>query len=82
MLVVEEVTPTTASVIYAWGQSAAWNVRPGYSRHKGTIENNVLVVKMPRPATATYRMQPDGTLDATYEWTGSTARATLRKTKQ
>jgi hypothetical protein len=82
VLVVEEVTATTGSVIYAWGDSAQWNIRAGFSRQKGTIENNVLVVRLLRPATATYRMQPNGTLDASYEWSGGIARATMRKVTQ
>ena len=36
-------------------------------------------MKLPRAATVTYRMQSDGTLDASYEWSGPTARATMRR---
>jgi hypothetical protein len=82
VLVVEEVTSDGASVIYAWGDSTAWDRQAGYWRVKGTISDNVLVVKLERPATVTYRMQSNGTLDASYEWSGAIARATMRKVVQ
>jgi len=66
-------------VIYAWGDSAAWRMTGGFSRLKGTFGGSTLVVKSPRPATVTYRMRPDGKLDALYEWQGGVGRAVMTK---
>ena len=79
ILVVEEIKGTEAMVIYAWGDSAAWQTSRGFRRVKGTFEGNMLVVKLPRPATVTYQMRPDGKLDAKYDWQGGIARAILTK---
>lgn len=82
VLVVEEVTADSAAVVYAWGYSSQWNLQPGSTRAKGSIERSVLTVKLQRPATVTYRMQPNGTLDALYEWSGGSARTTMRRIAQ
>jgi hypothetical protein len=39
-------------------------------------------LSMPRPATAIYRLQPDGTLDTIYEWAGGISRAHLTRVKE
>lgn len=80
VLVVEEISGNGAVAIYAWGDSAQWNMRGGNARARGTFsDNSTLVVKLPRPATVTYQMKPNGTIDGTYEYSGGMARATLTK---
>ena len=79
VLVVEEITGKEAIVIYAWGDSAAWKTTRGFFRVKGTFEDNRLVLRTRRPATVTYRMRPDGKLDARYEWSGGISRAVMTK---
>jgi hypothetical protein len=76
-LVVELVTPTYAEVIYSWGRIGGF--RPGWTRVRGEFVDGALRLKLRRPATVTYRMRPDGKLDATYEWSGGTSTATLTK---
>jgi hypothetical protein len=43
------------------------------------LVEGTLKLSLRRPATVLYRMQPDGTLDATYEWAGGISRATLTR---
>jgi hypothetical protein len=66
-LVVEDIDPPTAWVINAWGSGTG---RSGWTRVRGEFIQGTLTLTLPRPATVTYRRQPDGTLDATYEWGG------------
>jgi hypothetical protein len=83
ILVVEEIDPTHAVVIYAWGTSTQWRIdRPGWSRVRGEFVGSALKLSLPRPATVIYRMRADGTLDATYEWTGGISRAKMTRTKE
>jgi hypothetical protein len=37
ILIVEEITPEKAKVVYAWGDAPSWNLRNGYSRHEATV---------------------------------------------
>jgi hypothetical protein len=78
VLVVEEIVPPHAVVIYAWGTAPQWQVtQPGWSRVRGAFVEGALKLSLRGPATAMYRLQPDGTLDATYEWAGGISRAHL-----
>lgn len=76
---VEEIGRNEVTVIYAWGDSASWQVSRGFSRVKGTFEGKTLVVYLQRPATVIYQLRPDGKLDAKYEWRGGIARAVMTK---
>jgi imidazolonepropionase-like amidohydrolase len=75
-LVVEAVEPPTARVVYAWGRGAG---QPGWIRVRGELAEGTLTLTLPRPATVTYRRQPDGTLDATYDWAEGRSRAQMRR---
>jgi hypothetical protein len=80
VLVVERIVPDGVDVIYATGSSMEWRMNPAWARAKGKFADaRTLVVSLSRPATATYVMQPDGTLDATYEWSGPRAKAKLQR---
>jgi|GEM_PF-993618 len=79
ILVVEEINGKEATVVYAWGDSQAWRMSRGFNRVKGAFDGATLIVKTARPATVTYRMRPDGKLDAKYEWQGGVARAVMTK---
>jgi hypothetical protein len=83
VLVVEAITPPHAVVIYAWGTAPQWQIaRSGWSRVQGEFVDGALKLSLRRPATAMYRLQPDGTLDATYEWAGGISRANLTRVKE
>lgn len=74
-LVVERVTTDGADIVYAFG--AFSNIAAGWSRHHGVWDGGALSVVMPRPATVTYRLEPDGSIAATYRWSGGTSNARL-----
>lgn len=83
ILVVEDVATTDATVIYAYGTAGIWQInRPGWTRVKGAFVDGALRISLPRPATVTYRMRPDGTLDGIYEWSGGTSRAKMTRMKE
>jgi hypothetical protein len=83
VLVVKEIDPPHAVVIYAWGTAPQWQIdRPGWSRVQGKCVDGVLTLSLRRPATVIYRLQPDGTLDATYEWAGGISRAHLTRVNE
>ena len=79
ILVVEKVEGTDAVVVYAWGDSHQWQTKAGSTRVPGKIENNTLTIHLRRPATVSYKMKADGSLDATYQWAGMSDRATLKR---
>lgn len=71
-LVVKEVTPPTASVVYAWGTSM--NVKEqGWVERTATFEDDVLVVLLneERGTKAVYTMNKNGTLSGVYTRSGS-----------
>lgn len=69
-------------MIYAWGDSPAWNINKGFTRVRGKFDGNTLVLKLQRPATVVYKVRVDGKLDATYEWSGGIAHAVLERDKE
>jgi len=83
VLVVEEVTETDAIVVYAWGPFDAADPSrsfgAGWMRVPGTFEDDNLVVKLPRPATVTYRLFSDRKLIGKYEWEKGMSWAILTK---
>jgi hypothetical protein len=83
VLVVEEIIPPGAVVIYAWGKAPQWRIdRSGWGRVHGEFVEGVLKLSLRRPATVLYRLQPDGTLDATYESGSGISRATLTRVQE
>jgi hypothetical protein len=83
MLVVEEIIPPQAVVIYAWGTAPQWQIaQPSWSRVRSEIMEGALQLSLRGPATTIYRLRPNGTLDATYEWAGGIWRATLTQEKE
>ena len=83
VLVVEEIAPPDAVVIYGWGKAPQWHIdRSGWDRVHGEFVGGALKLSLKRPATVLYRMQPDGTLEATYEWAGGISRATLTRVQE
>lgn len=81
VLVVEQINPPKAIAIYAYGSAPSWNINnPSYARVQGEIEPGILKLTLRRTAaTVTYRIQPDGTLDATYETRTGISRAKMRR---
>lgn len=81
ILIVERINGEEATVIYAFADSAAWQVSRSYVRVKGSFadDGKTLVVKLQRPATVTYTMRKDGRLDASYSSSGGTGIAVMRK---
>jgi hypothetical protein len=83
VLVMEEITPPDAVVVYAWGKAPQWHIdQAGWDRVRGEWVEGTLKLSLRRPATVFYRLQPDGTLDATYEWAGGISRATLTRVQE
>jgi hypothetical protein len=81
ILVVEQITPDSAVTVFAWGMARKWSIHQGrWLRVPARFVDGALQLKLPRPATVTYRLQPDGTLGATYERTGGWGRAWGRAT--
>lgn len=82
ILVVEEISPPNAKVIYAYGKSVEWNIwKPSFSRVQSHIEPGILTLTF-GSTMVTYRLQSDGTLSATYENSRGKYHATMRKIDQ
>lgn len=81
ILVVEEIDNDTAHVVYATGDSSAWRFKREFTRVTGRFQDygQTLVLKLPRPATVTYRMNRQGKLDAHYQWSGRPATVSMTK---
>jgi CubicO group peptidase (beta-lactamase class C family) len=78
ILVVEQITPDSAVAVFAWGMARQWNIHQGrWTRVPARFVDGALQLKLQRPATVTYRLQSDGTLDATYEGAWDWGRATM-----
>ncbi len=82
ILVVEEISPPNAKVIYAHGKSVSWNIwDPRFSRRQGHIEPGILTLTF-GSTMVTYRLQNDGTLSGIYESSSGKFYATMRKVNQ
>ncbi len=81
ILIVEQINPPYATAIYAYGDAPSWNItNPNFVRLQAQIEPRVLKMSfIGRPATVTYRLQSDGTLDGTYEWSGRISRIKMKR---
>ena len=63
ILAVERIKDSTATIVYAWGGAPGWGVdEGGWQRQEGKIEGGNLLIALPGGGTATYSLQPDGTL--------------------
>lgn len=79
ILVVERIVADTAIAVFAWGIARRWGIHQGrWTRVVARFANGALQLKLPRPATVTYRLQSDGTLKATYEGVGTFGQTTMR----
>ena len=85
VLVVEEIRGGEAQVLVGWAAAPALGLEsPGYARYRGEFAGDALVVRTFRlvpPATLTYRMRPDGNLDARFERGSATSQATLTRVR-
>ncbi len=81
VLVIEQINAPNATAIYAYGSAPSWNINnPSYARVQGEIKPKILKLTLRRTAaTVTCRLQPDGTLDATYETRTGISRAKMRR---
>ena len=80
ILVVEEITPGGANVIYAWGTAPRWNImEPEWVRLTGYFESGRLRVVTLGNNVVFYELTSDSTLAAHYNHQWGTSRATLRK---
>ena len=81
ILIVEEITPPTATVIYAVGDSVRWRINRAFIGVKGKFQDDgSLYLELPNGARVAYRPRKDfQKLDATYELRGFFSRATLEK---
>ena len=82
VLAVENVYPTGAIILYAWGENPVvpeaimW--RPGWVRRPAGFSDGSMIVDLPNGATVTYTLNSDGTI--TGVWVkGWVAHTTLRK---
>ena len=83
ILVVEEINPPEANVIYAWGTAPNWRIyEPNSVRVKGTYADGVLNLSLSNGAKVTYRMLADGTLDGAYELRGNISRTKMVRMKE
>jgi hypothetical protein len=83
MLVVEKINENLeVEAIYAWGVAYQWNLnQPGWTRYSGRFENNTLILFDENTQTViTYRIQMDGSMQATFRRPGIFSRSILEKT--
>ncbi len=77
ILVVESVQGSgAATVVYAWGDYAKWNIQRGWDREKATINGTTLHIRLLDAsgsiyANVDYEFQSDGTLAGTYQRPGN-----------
>jgi len=80
VLVVEKVTSDISVVVYAFsGAGSADPADGGWTRLPARIQEGELRLSFMWPATARFRVLPDGRLAATYETRGRTYRTTLER---
>lgn len=70
-IVVERVTPTTATIIYSWGVNAR-NIdsTDGFRRFQAAVEGNILRATFSNGTKVSYALRDDGKLEATYQAPG------------
>ena len=79
-LVVESIDGDTAKVVYAWGRSTQWKVeKRGWRRLTGELHDGRLTLSLSNAITASYRLQPNGTLQADYTDGSRKRRAAMRR---
>lgn len=79
-LIVEEIDSSGATVVYSWGVSSRWNIRPGWQRVRAEIASGAMKFKFPNNGpSVSYALQDDGTLKGIYDRQGQIARATLTR---
>lgn len=78
ILIVEEVSPPYATIIYSWGIGSP-RYPPRWRRITGTFYENALHLTLGNGAKVTYRMRSDSTLDATHEKRDRILRATMTR---
>jgi hypothetical protein len=82
VLVVEKIDDDLkVEAIYSWGVAYQWNLnQPGWRRYRGKIDRqNLVLTDETNKITITYRLNPDGNLDATYQRPGIFSRCIMRK---
>jgi hypothetical protein len=82
MLVVEEINDNLeVNAIYSWGVAYQWNInQPGWQCYKGKFENQKLILADEKnKIKITYKLNSNGTLDATFECPGVFSCATLSR---
>jgi hypothetical protein len=80
MLVVEKIDDNLeVEAIYSWGVAYQWNLnQPGWRRFRGKFENQTLVLSDENDKLIiTYRLNPDSTLNSTYQRPGIFSRSIL-----
>jgi hypothetical protein len=82
MLVVEKINDNLeVDAIYSWGVAYQWGIhQPGWTRYKGKILQNTIVLEdKANQIMITYRLNPDGTLEQTYQRPGIFSRSIMSK---
>lgn len=79
VLVVEEITSSSAVAVYGWGNAPMWNTRAGWERVEGVWEGRSLKLTFSNGVVTRYSLQADGTLDARYQRGSTVARARMTK---
>ena len=80
VLAVERVDGAAATVVYAWGNAPAWGIdEGGWRRETAKIAGGDLSVPLPSGGTATYSLQPDGTLFGQLRDGGRRRQSVLRR---
>jgi hypothetical protein len=82
ILIVEKINDNLeANAIYSWGIAYQWNLnQPGWKRYTGKFEGNMLILTdEDNRIIIKYRLNSDGTLDASYKRPGIFSRTTMTK---
>lgn len=66
VLVVEQVHPGVAKIVYAWGTSPNFGTTPGFEKGVARLTPTELTCKSPKGFVAHYTRQKDGTLAASW----------------
>ena len=78
ILVVEQITPPDVIAVYAVGKFTSGRGQPAWFRVRGTVKPGMLKLYL-KTSTATYRLQPDGTLTAINEGGGTISQAKMKR---